>query len=190
MTTYVAFDGDKDIWAYRFLRGWSANKRIDFELLDAHDLDNMTARAQDEDYVKGKLRERMNRSKAFVLASQWLAEKRREDEMSALYIMRYIGGTGAGFGAIYIGKGTIVCVDVQNGRYHGTYIEQGDRVRPTVTLSLPQGGVLVTGSQVPPGTRITMTADWPANFADGQAQQIMVQGSPVQVTFEKIGDVP
>ena len=281
MTTYVAFDGDKDIWAYRFLRGWSANNRIDFELLDAHDLDNMTARAQDEYYVKEKLRERMNKSKAFVLlvgestkhlhkyvgweidlaveiglpiivvnlndktamdvdrcpakvrdlcavhipfklaairhaldnwptqfrkldaaekgkgwrhnpdlATQWLARRGREDEMSALYIMRHIGGTGAGFGAIYIGKGTIVGVDVQNGRYHGTYIEQGDRVRPTVTLSLPQGGVLVTGSQVPPGTKITMTADWPANFANGQAQQIMVQGSPVQVTFEKIGDVP
>jgi hypothetical protein len=29
----------KDIWAYHFMRGWSANKRIDFELLDAHDLD-------------------------------------------------------------------------------------------------------------------------------------------------------
>ena len=55
MTTYVAFDGDKDIWAYRFMRGWSANKRIDFELLDAHDLDNMTDRARGEYYVKGKL---------------------------------------------------------------------------------------------------------------------------------------
>src|SRR5262249_16151425 len=41
--------------------------RIDFELLDAHDLDNMTDRARDEYYVKGKLRERMNRSNAFVL---------------------------------------------------------------------------------------------------------------------------
>src|SRR5262249_43866572 len=67
MTTYVAFDGDKDIWAYRYMRGWSANKRIDFELLDAHDLDNMTNRARGEYYVKGKLRERMNKSKAFVL---------------------------------------------------------------------------------------------------------------------------
>ena len=67
MTTYVAFDGDKDIWTYRYMRGWSANKRIDFELLDAHDLDNMTDRARGEYYVKGKLRERMNKSKAFVL---------------------------------------------------------------------------------------------------------------------------
>jgi hypothetical protein len=67
MTTYVAFDGDKDVWAYRFMRGWSANKRIDFDLLDAHDLDNMTARARGEAYVKSKLRERMNRSRAVVV---------------------------------------------------------------------------------------------------------------------------
>jgi hypothetical protein len=67
MTTYVAFDGDKDIWAYGYMKGWSENKRIDFELLDAHDLDNMTARARGEYYVKGKLHERMNKSKAFVL---------------------------------------------------------------------------------------------------------------------------
>jgi hypothetical protein len=67
MTTYVAFDADKDIWAYRYMRGWSSNRRIDFELVDAHDLDNMTDRAQGEYYVKGKLRERMNKSRAFVL---------------------------------------------------------------------------------------------------------------------------
>jgi hypothetical protein len=67
VTTYVAFDGDKDIWAYRFMRGWSANKRIDFELLDAHDLDNMTDRARGETYVKSKLRERMSRSTAVIV---------------------------------------------------------------------------------------------------------------------------
>jgi hypothetical protein len=67
MTTYIAFDGDRDMWAYRYMRGWSANKRIDFELLDAHDLDNMTSRARGEAYVKSKLRERMVKSKAFVL---------------------------------------------------------------------------------------------------------------------------
>jgi hypothetical protein len=67
MATYVVFDGDKDAWAYRFMRGWSANKRIDFELVDAHDLDNMTSRAQGEAYVKSKLRERMNGTTAVVV---------------------------------------------------------------------------------------------------------------------------
>src|SRR4029079_16407855 len=40
---------------------------IDFDYQDAHDLDNMTGRAQDEQYVKSKLRERMNKSSAVVV---------------------------------------------------------------------------------------------------------------------------
>jgi hypothetical protein len=110
--------------------------------------------------------------------------------MSAFYVMRYLGATGMGFGAIYIGRGTIVGVDVANGRYQGTYTERDGKLKATVTMSLPYGGALVTGTQVPPGTKIQMTADLPADFANGQAQQIMIQGRPVQVTFEKIGDIP
>lgn len=65
--TYVVFDGDEDKWAYAFMKGWKANDRIDFDFRDAHDLDSMTARAQGEAYVKGKLRERMEQSDAVVL---------------------------------------------------------------------------------------------------------------------------
>lgn len=65
--TYVVFDGDEDKWAYGFMRGWKENDRIDFHFSDAHDLDNMTARAQGEAYVKGKLRDRMNQSSAVVV---------------------------------------------------------------------------------------------------------------------------
>jgi hypothetical protein len=50
-------------------------------------------------------------------------------------------------------------------------------------------GVMVTGQQVPAGTSIPMTFDWPSNFTSGP-QQITVQGHPVSVTFEKVGDVP
>jgi hypothetical protein len=64
---YVIFDGDNDKWAYAFMNGWKANKNIDFEYQDAHDLDNMTSRAQDEQYVKSKLRERMKNSTAVVV---------------------------------------------------------------------------------------------------------------------------
>lgn len=69
--TYVIFDGDEDAWAYRFMRGWRQNERIDFDFEDAHDLDNMTSRAQDEAYVKGKLRPRMqNSAVALVLVGE------------------------------------------------------------------------------------------------------------------------
>jgi len=65
--TYVIFDGDNDAWAYRFMRGWKANENVDFDFRDAHDLDNMTSRAQSEDYVKSKLRERMKQSKSVLV---------------------------------------------------------------------------------------------------------------------------
>ena len=29
---YVAFDGDKDKWAYAFMKGWKTNERVDFDL--------------------------------------------------------------------------------------------------------------------------------------------------------------
>jgi hypothetical protein len=109
--------------------------------------------------------------------------------MSALYIMRFLGGVGMGFGAVYVGRNTIVGVDSGNARYSGAYTENGGRMRGNVTMTLPQGGVLVTGQQVPPGTSIPMSFDWPSNFTSGQ-QQIAVQGRPVSVTFEKVGDVP
>ena len=64
---YVIFDGDNDKWAYAYMNGWKANKNIDFDYQDAHDLDNMTSRAQGEQYVKSKLRERMNKSTAVVV---------------------------------------------------------------------------------------------------------------------------
>jgi hypothetical protein len=64
---YVVFDGDNDKWAYGFMNGWKANKNIDFDYRDAHDLDTMTGKAQDEQYVKSKLKERMKQSTAVIV---------------------------------------------------------------------------------------------------------------------------
>lgn len=64
---YIVFDGDNDGWAYHYMNGWKANSNIDFTYQNAHDLDTMTSRAQDEQYVKSKLRERMKKSTAVVV---------------------------------------------------------------------------------------------------------------------------
>lgn len=64
---YIVFDGDNDGWAYRYMNGWTANRNIDFKYQNAHDLDTMTSRAQNEEYVKSKLRERMRQSTAVVV---------------------------------------------------------------------------------------------------------------------------
>lgn len=110
--------------------------------------------------------------------------------MSALYTMRYLGGVGIGMGAIYVGKGTVVGVDVTGGRYKGNYTDSNGRLKGTVTATFPSGAQLVTGMSVPPGGAIQLALDWPVNFANGQAQQVSVSGRPVQVTLEKIGDIP
>jgi hypothetical protein len=65
--TYVVFDGDEDKWAYAYMKGWDTLERLNFDFRDAHDLDEMTARAQNEQYVKSKLRERMAKSGAIVV---------------------------------------------------------------------------------------------------------------------------
>jgi hypothetical protein len=65
--TYVIFDGDKDQWAYRYMRGWKAAEHIDFDFRDAHDLGAMTSRAENEAYVKSQLRERMKAAKQVIV---------------------------------------------------------------------------------------------------------------------------
>jgi len=60
--TYVIFDGDKDRYAYAYMRGWKVNDRVEFDFRDAHEIGAMTARAQDEAYVKSELRQRMQAS--------------------------------------------------------------------------------------------------------------------------------
>ena len=65
--TYVVFDGDNDIYAYGFMLGWKKNDNVDFDFYDAHDLDDMTSRAQGEAYVKKHLRERMKQSRCVAV---------------------------------------------------------------------------------------------------------------------------
>jgi MTH538 TIR-like domain (DUF1863) len=65
--TYVIFDGDKDRYAYAFMKGWKVNERVEFDFRDAHDLGSMTGRAQDEAYVKSELRKRMEASKQVIV---------------------------------------------------------------------------------------------------------------------------
>lgn len=64
--TYTIFDGTNDMWAYAYMKGWKANRHIDFDFYDAHDIQKMP-RAQDEAYVKARLRERFNNTKQAIV---------------------------------------------------------------------------------------------------------------------------
>ena len=64
--TYVAFDGDKDIYHYYLMRAWKSNQYVDFNFYDAHDI-NTARDTSSEQTIKRRLRERMSNAKCFVL---------------------------------------------------------------------------------------------------------------------------
>jgi hypothetical protein len=63
----VIFDGDNDIWAYAFMKGWKANPHCDFDFRDAHDIRPLTGRALDVNYIKSRLRERFRNAKQVIV---------------------------------------------------------------------------------------------------------------------------
>lgn len=65
--TYVAFDGDNDMWAYAFMKGWNSLDHVDFDFYDAHSIKELSAYASNEQYIKRILRERLENSKHFIL---------------------------------------------------------------------------------------------------------------------------
>ena len=112
-------------------------------------------------------------------------------DMSALYVMRYVGESSTGAGALHIGKGVVVGVDTGNIRYRGTYTQSAGRLRADVAMTAAAGGsTLVTGAPLAVGQSLQITADWPEDFANGTTQQISVGGRQVSVMFEKVGDIP
>jgi hypothetical protein len=64
--TYICFDADTDMWAYRFMKGWKALDHIDFDFHDAHDLNNLRD-GSTEETIKRKLRERLKNAKLLLV---------------------------------------------------------------------------------------------------------------------------
>src|SRR6266700_6835285 len=64
--TYVAFDGENDMLAYRMMQAWKEKEHIDFDFYDAHDL-NSARDTSTEESIKAQLRERMANAKQMIL---------------------------------------------------------------------------------------------------------------------------
>jgi len=64
--TYVIFDGDTDMWAYGFMKGWKSNENMDFNFFDAHDIRPLSDRASQET-IRARLRERFNSAKQVIV---------------------------------------------------------------------------------------------------------------------------
>lgn len=65
--TYIIFDGDNDKWAYARMKGWKALETIDFDFEDAHEVYSLTDRANDESYIKGKLKKRFENARQVIV---------------------------------------------------------------------------------------------------------------------------
>lgn len=64
--TYIAFDGDNDMWAYAYMKGWKSNENMDFNFYNAHDL-NSARDTSSEESIKAQLRVRMANAKQMIL---------------------------------------------------------------------------------------------------------------------------
>ena len=64
--TYVCFDADTDIWAYRYMKGWKALDHIDFDFDNAHELNNLRD-GSTEQTIKPKLKERLKYTKLMLV---------------------------------------------------------------------------------------------------------------------------
>jgi len=64
--TYVIFDGENDMWAYAYLKGWKSNENMNFNFYDAHDIRPLSDRASEET-VKTALRQRFSNAKQVVV---------------------------------------------------------------------------------------------------------------------------
>ena len=64
--TYVCFDGDSDMAAYRIMQAWIANDHIEFNFYNAHDI-NFSYDTSQTESIKKQLRERMANSKQMLV---------------------------------------------------------------------------------------------------------------------------
>ena len=64
--TYICFDADTDMWAYKYMKGWKALDHIDFDFDNAHELNNLRD-GSTELTIKVKLRERLKYTKIMLV---------------------------------------------------------------------------------------------------------------------------
>jgi hypothetical protein len=110
--------------------------------------------------------------------------------MSALYRLNYTGSHSEGFAVVYIGRGLILGMDEGKGHLRGTYVEEAGRLKGAITGTATEANRLASGQFMQAGESTEITIDWSSDFATGSPQPSYVMGDLVEVTFEKIGDIP
>lgn len=80
--TYVAF-ASEDISHYRMMEAWKANKKIEFDFFDAHDL-YVSRDSSNPETIKRNLRERLKNAKQVVLLGSKDCKRKANNGVSFL----------------------------------------------------------------------------------------------------------
>lgn len=110
--------------------------------------------------------------------------------MSALYTIKYHGVAGDGHGTLYIGRGVLLGVGVDDNRYNGGYSQHGANLVGQATLTAMKPTTLVTGRHLRAGEQVAINFTLPPTFSDGRPVSVTVDRNEVSVSFNKIGDIP
>lgn len=111
--------------------------------------------------------------------------------MRGFYTMEYTGKSGSGAGAIAFVDGRIAGVDVGGARYVGEFsVSSSGAVTGFADLSMPFGGTLVTGAQLPPGApSIRIPFSVSTTSVEGEVLRIETPTGPVNLRLTKISSL-
>jgi hypothetical protein len=110
--------------------------------------------------------------------------------MQGFYRFDYAGHEGEGSGALAFANGKVGGIDVGGAHYAGEYTEVDGRLVGKLSMSMPNGGRLVTGAEVAPGMapiEIPFSAE--TAQLDGRVIRIETPTGPVNVRLTLIASL-
>ena len=111
---------------------------------------------------------------------------------NGLYVVKYYGNEGAGFGMLYVCGVDVMGAAAGGVIFKGKCVEKEGRLQLECTLinsnlAAEDGGTaLVIGGLLLDGQSIRMSADLPMDFDDGKFHDIVIHGVTMPAKFEKI----
>ena len=112
--------------------------------------------------------------------------------IEGIYHVTFRGHADWGMGVVVFQKGMIAGADAAGAIYDGHYVENPDAIDLQVTLTVPPGATLVTGTPPQPRAfKFEIKASIPTrNLETGEYVTVDTGFGPVNVIFRKLRDLP
>ena len=110
--------------------------------------------------------------------------------MAILYRIRYRGAVSLGFGSVVFSQGRLLGIDLTGARIEGHYAPSPEGGVSGTCDVVSVGAPFVSGQTFPAGTRVAARFTLPADYEGGGYTRIDLGGQPIEVAFEKVGELP